>query len=108
MANVSNHSPRRIVESTIMLRLATVALAVSQCILRAQTPAKITGRITDAVTHQPVPKVHVSCTSGAQFVGSLTGSDGAYSLDDVPAGPVRMTINLDGYKVINERFDARA
>ncbi len=41
-------------------------------------------------------------------MGSLTGVDGSYTLEDVPAGPVRMTINLDGYKMIYERSDDSA
>jgi hypothetical protein len=91
-----------------MFRLAIIALVFAPGILQAQNPGKITGRITDAVTHQPIPKVHVSCTVGSQFVGSLTGVDGAYTLEDVPAGLARMTINLDGYKMIHERSDESA
>jgi hypothetical protein len=91
-----------------MSRRAIFALVFAPVILHAQNPAKITGRVTDAVTHQPIPKVHVSCTVGSQFVGSLTGVDGSYTLEDVSAGPVRMTINLDGYKMIHERSDESA
>ncbi|MGA3241848.1 MAG: carboxypeptidase regulatory-like domain-containing protein [Bryobacteraceae bacterium] len=103
----SNYSRQRIVENG-MFRLAIIALLFAQSLLHAQTPGKITGRVTDAVTHQPIPKVHVSCTVGSQFVGSLTAVDGSYTLEDVPAGPVRMTINLDGYKMIYERSDESA
>jgi hypothetical protein len=91
-----------------MFRLAIVTLVFAPGILQAQNPGKISGRVTDAVTRQPIPRVHVSCTVGSQFVGSLTGVDGSYTLDDVPAGPVRMTINLDGYKMIYERSDENA
>src|SRR5277367_4536800 len=70
----------------------------------AQTPpentAKITGKVTDAVTHRPVAGVHVSTTVGKRFVGSLTTFDGSYTLEDLPAGPARMSLNLDGYRLI--------
>src|ERR1017187_6002992 len=91
-----------------MFRPAMIALVFSQSILQAQDPGKITWTVTDSVTRQPIPKVHVSGVVGSQFVGALTGVDGAYTLEDVPAGPVRMTVNLDGYKLISERSDKRA
>jgi hypothetical protein len=84
-----------------MLRLAIVVPIFAQSLLLAQNQGEITGTVTDSFTHQPIPKVHVSCAVGSQFVGSLTGVDGAYTLEDVPAGPVRMTVNLDGYRTID-------
>jgi hypothetical protein len=54
----------------------------------------MSGKITDAVTRQPIPKVHVGCLSGGQFVGVLSGVDGSYALEDVPAGDIRMTIDF--------------
>ncbi len=78
----------------------------------AQTPpentAKITGKVTDAVTHRPVPGVHVSTTVGKRFVGSLTAFDGSYTLEDLPDGPARMTLNLDGYRTIIANRDKLA
>jgi hypothetical protein len=94
-----------------MLRLAITAVLGAQCILHAQNTGKITGRVIDAITRQPIPKVHVgSNTDGPMgpFVGTLTGSDGSYVLEDVPAGTIGMTINLDGYKLINDRSEPGA
>jgi hypothetical protein len=96
-----------------MLRLAMITLALAPSFLSAQNTGRITGVVTDASTHQPIPKVHVSCVSGTreggpgsgQFVGALTGVDGIYTLEDVPAGFIRMTINLDGYKLIADGPD---
>jgi hypothetical protein len=102
-----NNPPTRIVESS-MLRLTLVALTLAQGLLPAQSPGKITGKITDAVTRQPIPKVHVGCNVGAEFVGVLSGPDGSYTLENVPAGDVRMTINLPGYKLINDNQDPDA
>jgi hypothetical protein len=79
-----------------MLYLPMVAL------LLVQNTGKITGKVTDALTHRPIQGVHVSGDSGSHFVGVRTGVDGSYTLDDVPAGPVRMTVNLDGYRLIIE------
>ena len=89
-----------------MFRLAITALACAQCILQAQNMGNITGKVIDALTRQPIPKVHVGSNTGGPmgpFVGTLTGSDGSYLLEDVPAGSIMMTVNLDGYKLITGR-----
>jgi hypothetical protein len=94
-----------------MFRMAVAFLVCAPSILHAQSIGKITGKIVDAVTGQPIPRVHVSSNTGdrsGQFVGSLTGPDGVYTLDDVPAGAVYMTVNLDGYKLITEHSEPRA
>ena len=83
-------------------------MAVAFCVtafLDAQTAGTIAGKVTDAATGQPIPGVHVSSTTGGpgdNFVGSLTGTDGAYTLENVPAGAVHMILNRDGYKMILE------
>ncbi len=89
-----NNPSARIVESS-MLRLTLIALALAQGLLPAQSLGKITDKITDVVTRQPIAKAHVGCNVGQDFVGVLSGLDGAYTLENVPAGEVRMTINLD-------------
>lgn len=79
--------------------------------LHAQNTGKIMGKVIDAVTRQPIPKVHVGSNTGGPmgpFVGTLTGPDGSYLLEDVPAGSIGMTINLDGYKLIHERSEPSA
>lgn len=91
-----------------MFRLTLIALALAQGLLPAQSLGKITDKITDVVTRQPIAKAHVGCNVGQDFIGVLSGLDGAYTLENVPAGEVRMTINLDGYKLINDNQDADA
>jgi hypothetical protein len=94
-----------------MLRWATLILIWAHSILLAQSTGRITGKVTDAVTHQPIPKAHVGSNTGGPsgpFVGTLTGLDGAYTLEDVPAGAVRMVVNLGGYKLIAEPSDREA
>lgn len=87
-----------------MLRLSIQVFLVAASAAYAQT-GTITGKVIDAATNQPIPKIHVSSTTGGpgdNFVGTLTGSDGAYTLENVPAGSVHMILNLDGYKMISE------
>ena len=79
--------------------------------VHAQNTGNITGKVIDAATLQPIPKVHVASNTGGpggQFVGTLTGPDGSYLLEDVPAGSILMTINLDGYKLINGHSEPSA
>jgi hypothetical protein len=86
-----------------MLRTTIAAGLCAPIFLFAQNTGTITGKVTDAATHQPVPGVHVSSTTGgpgSNFVGSLTGVDGSYTLENVPAGAVHMILNLDGYKLL--------
>src|SRR5215472_17700438 len=85
-----------------MLRL-TIALICAHGILQAQNTGKITGKVIDALTRQPIPKVHVGSNTGGPsgpFVGTLTGPDGAYTLEDVPAGAIEMGVNLKGYRLM--------
>jgi Carboxypeptidase regulatory-like domain len=94
-----------------MMRFAMLALFCTPCVLQAQGTGKITGKVIDAATLQPIPKVHVASNTGGPggpFVGTLTGPDGAYTLEDVPAGSIVMTINLDGYKMIYGRSEPNA
>ena len=104
---MGNDQTPPIVESS-MLRLILMVLALAPGLLPDQSLGKITGKITDAVTRQPIAQVHVGCNVGADFVGVLSGPDGAYTLENVPTGEVRMTINLLGYKLISENQDADA
>ncbi len=94
-----------------MLRLAIIALVCAPGMVLAQNTGKITGIVIDAVSRQPIPRVHVGSNSGGPsgpFVGTLTGPDGSYTLEDVLAGSVLMTINLDGYKFINGHSEPSA
>jgi Carboxypeptidase regulatory-like domain len=102
-----NNRRTSIVESS-MLRLPLIALTLAVSQLAAQNFGKITGKITDALTGQPIAKVHVGCNVGTEFVGLLSGTDGAYTLEAVPAGEVHMTINLEGYGLISQERDPNA
>ena len=86
-----------------MLRIAGFLLLFATP-LAAQNVGQITGTVVDAATNQPIAKVHVGSVTGDpssnSFVGALTGTDGAYTLENVPVGLVRITVNLEGYKII--------
>ena len=86
-----------------MRRIASVLLVLCGSVA-AQDVGKIAGTVIDATTRQPIPKVHIGSVTGepgsGAFVGVLTGPDGGYVLENVPAGLIRMTVNLEGYKFI--------
>ena len=85
-----------------MLRIAGVLLLCAP--LAAQNVGRITGTVVDAATNQPIAKVHVGSVTGDPssntFVGTLTQADGAYTLENVPAGLVRITVNMEGYRFV--------
>jgi Carboxypeptidase regulatory-like domain len=86
-----------------MLRIAGILLLCAP--LAAQNVGRITGAVVDAATNQPIAKVHVGSVtdddpSSNTFVGTLTQADGAYTLENVPAGLVRITVNMEGYKFV--------
>ncbi len=86
-----------------MYRVAMVAALFAPLLMEAQNTGTITGRVLDASTNQPIPKVHVGSTSGGpsgSFVGVLTGADGSYTLENVRAGAIQMTVNLENYRFI--------
>jgi hypothetical protein len=88
-----------------MFRLTIIALACAQSGLQAQSTGRIIGRVIDAATRQPIANVHVGSNTGGPsgpFVGALTGPDGAYTLENVPAGAIQMIVNLNGYRLIAE------
>ncbi|MFD0763687.1 TonB-dependent receptor domain-containing protein [Mucilaginibacter lutimaris] len=63
--------------------------------------AKITGRVTDAVSKQPVDYATVSIFkqgSASPFNGLSTDPKGDFSLNNIPAGDYRLTIDFLGYK----------
>lgn len=73
---------------------------------RAQQQGTISGTVTDASTLKPV--------SGAQVflpglnLGTLAGTDGKYSIPDVPAGTHEIRVRLLGYKIVSQNVTVRA
>ncbi len=62
---------------------------------RAQVDGKIVGTVTDAETGEPLVGVTVTVTGTT--LGNVTGEDGVYFLNRVPAGVQRVAVSLLGY-----------
>jgi Carboxypeptidase regulatory-like domain len=91
-----------VARQTRMRRICGILLLCAP--LAAQNVGRITGTVLDSATNQPIAKVHVGSVTGDPgsnaFVGALTQADGTYTLENVPAGAVRITVNLEGYKFV--------
>ena len=76
----------------LLLVLLTLAVPAS-----AQT---LTGRVVDATTQEGLPGANVAILgSGGELVaGAATDLDGAYRLDDLPAGAYRVRATFVGYE----------
>ena len=71
--------------------------------LQAQnnTNGKITGKVTDSVTKQPVDYATVSVFkqgSTSPFNGASTDINGNFAIDNIPAGDYSITVEFLGYK----------
>ncbi|MES2266352.1 MAG: TonB-dependent receptor [Bacteroidota bacterium] len=81
-----------------------VFLVVTTLNINAQNTGgkgKITGKVTDAVTKLPVDYATVSLFkqgSASPFNGLSTDPKGNFSLESIPAGDYRLTIDFLGYK----------
>ncbi|RWY55519.1 TonB-dependent receptor domain-containing protein [Mucilaginibacter gilvus] len=69
----------------------------------AQTAGKgkISGKVTDAVTKQPVDYATISVFkqgAASPFNGISTDAKGVFSIDNIPAGDYKVTIDFLGYK----------
>ncbi len=80
-----------------MIRLALFCLP---CLLVAQNNGKISGRVTDAITHRPIPGVGARATNKGNLpvAVAVTAFDGSYLMEDVPPGTVRLNFDLEGYQ----------
>jgi len=66
----------------------------------------ITGTVSDAETLQPVAGAQVF-VSGT-VIGTLTGAQGTYRLEGVPAGSATVTVRLIGYKELSQTVSVQA
>ncbi|MEO7216397.1 TonB-dependent receptor [Mucilaginibacter sp.] len=69
----------------------------------AQTAGKgkISGKVTDAVTKQPVDYATISVFkqgAASPFNGISTDAKGTFSIDNIPAGDYKVTVDFLGYK----------
>nr|WP_294941854.1 TonB-dependent receptor [uncultured Mucilaginibacter sp.] len=85
---------------TVLLLLFSAILSISTY---AQTTGKgkIGGKVTDAVTKQPVDYATISVFkqgAASPFNGTSTDAKGVFSIDNVPAGDYKVTVDFLGYK----------
>jgi len=79
-------------KASILLMAMVLCLSVS---LIAGTTGKITGRVTDAETGQPMPGVNVTIEGSS--MGAVTNLDGYYMILNVPPGTCRLKFSIIGY-----------
>ena len=60
----------------------------------------ITGTVTDVYTGRLIPDVAVSIEELG--ITEYTGSEGTYTIPDVPVGPVPMVVSLEGYRTARD------
>jgi ferric enterobactin receptor len=85
---------------TVFLLLFSAILSISSY---AQTTGKgkIGGKVTDAVTKQPVDYATISVFkqgAASPFNGTSTDAKGVFNIDNVPAGDYKVTVDFLGYK----------
>jgi TonB-dependent SusC/RagA subfamily outer membrane receptor len=77
-------------------RICTIALA-TPFVLSAQAPSgNVSGRITDASIGRGLPDVQV--TVNGTRLGTVTGPNGEYAINGVPAGSRTITVRRIGYQ----------
>ena len=84
--------------SFVRQRALSLALALSTApaLLMAQATGTVRGRVTDASAARGIPDVQVMVTGTR--IGSVTGTDGAYTLTAVPSGTRSITARRLGYQ----------
>jgi ferric enterobactin receptor len=85
---------------TVLSLLFFLVLSVN---IYAQTAGKgkISGKVTDAVTRQPVDYATISVFkqgAASPFNGISTDAKGTFSIDNIPAGDYKVTVDFLGYK----------
>jgi ferric enterobactin receptor len=85
---------------TVLSLLFFLVLSVN---IYAQTAGKgkISGKVTDAVTKQPVDYATISVFkqgAASPFNGISTDAKGTFSIDNIPAGDYKVTVDFLGYK----------
>ena len=90
---------------TLKILFAASAAILSAATLRAQTPLRITGTVTDAATGQPVAGVVVKLSDAEGKIAAYDTTDdrGAYSIprNGVPEAGHRLVFSMLGYATRN-------
>lgn len=78
------------------LFLASVFLLSGTCLLQAGTTGKLTGRVTDAKTEEPLPGANVIVEGTT--LGAATGLDGYYVILNIPPGMYTLRASMMGFR----------
>src|SRR6516162_562601 len=83
--------------------LAAVCIGPILCCAQSAGEATLSGRITDAATHQPIEGAQISCRvgPGVKPATVTSGPDGAYSVRLPASGRVGLAISKAGYSTLD-------
>ena len=85
-----------------MIRVKSCAifmgLLLLASIVNASTTGKISGRITDAATGEPLPSVNVFVKG--TYMGAASDLKGRYAIINVPSGKYTLIVQMMGYKKV--------
>jgi len=83
----------------ISIRLCAVLILIAGLAVSAaaQQTGTVTGTLTNSLSGDPVPNALVSIEAPAFTRSGRSGSDGKFSLADIPAGSYHLTVRADGY-----------
>ena len=95
----------RVSAPTVVSAIGCLLSVVGASSVFAQQGA-ITGTVTDAESLRPVAGAQVF-VSGT-IIGTLTGQEGGYRLESIPAGEATVTVRLIGYREASESIEVVA
>jgi Carboxypeptidase regulatory-like domain len=86
-----------------------VAAMPAEVDLLAAAPGRIVGRVVDS-TGSAIPGATVTAEASGQRMTTTSGSDGRYTFQNLPSGPLSLTGQLSGFKSVRRSliFDQRA
>ncbi len=88
--------------SLSLLFLAAPTTAWSQ----DAAPGRVTGRVVDASTNEPLPSVNIGLRGTTR--GAATTRDGRFAIEDVPPGTYVLQASFIGYETIERSVAVRA
>lgn len=96
------------IAATLIGEPAAAAMPVEVDLLAA-APGQIVGRVVDS-TGSAIPGATITAEASGQRMTTTSGSDGRYTFQNLPSGPLSLTGRLDGFKSVRQSliFDQRA
>lgn len=78
--------------------LITILLFASQLAYNQEITQQVRGRVTDAQSGYPLPGANVYISESDPLIGTTTGPDGYYVLNNVPLGRQKLIFTSIGYE----------